>query len=176
MWMDILCMLCLGKEKFKYFIFTPNRTIQYIAQEWRSIYLEHDDMIYRIFVSKTRKISALVKTIIYIRHIFFYLDHQLMTLIQILSTALVHSFKKGRNLWMYCCSTHLWILNHPEKIPLEIFYLHMSPIPQAKVKEQSLRSEHAWSSTTFSHYNRNLFWDYVIKERISSCTKMKSIP
>lgn len=71
MWMDILCMLCLGKEKFKYFIFTPNRTIQYIAQEWRSIYLEHDDMIYRIFVSKTRKISALVKTIIYIRHIFF---------------------------------------------------------------------------------------------------------
>lgn len=121
MWMDILCMLCLGKEKFKYFIFTPNRTIQYIAQEWRSIYLEHDDMIYRIFVSKTRKISALVKTIIYIRHIFFYLDHQLMTLIQILSTALVHSFKKGRNLWMYCCSTHLWILNHPEKIPWKYF-------------------------------------------------------
>ena len=49
----------------------------------------------------------------------------------------------------------------------------MSSKTQIRVKEQSLGSKHAWSSTAFSNNRKILFCDYIIKAMIaSSCTKV----
>ena len=53
--------------------------------------------------------------------------------------------------------------NFPENI-----HLCMSSKTQIRVKEQSLGSKHAWSSTAFSNNRKSLFYNYIIKAMIAS--------
>lgn len=96
-------------------------------------------------------------------HIHFYLNDQPMTLILIclFFSIFLQERKKIVNVFLF--QPFIMNLQHPGEILLEILHLQMSRLPEVRIKEQSLRSGHAWGSTAFSNYNSSLFFGYKIK-------------